>query len=905
MFTLPLTFLLCFAFFRVESQSYTYVDCNNYHECSESTVAGAYAYECHGYESCISTNFSIDGYLVCRGGLSCFGAKLVSSLVTEKYSDQGWGSECTGYGSCAMASQYESGNDLLCYSPFSCLNINTKNCSLLYPGSTMIRMNGAQSFINSLFKSNNSYSGSVESNTRNVKIEIYGSFASYSSILYSNGNNLDIFIGGYYSGYGLIINCDGNSANGNRGDDCYIFCYGNGCVNITLNCCDNCQCSTSCSAESNDCVISQSEGSGTSDESEYKYDAMVDVINGFIHKHDEDYSLLMQNLVLANNAENRNYVYNRIGKFNQTFCDSLYITDTSSDNSRRKLGLNGTTSNKNGNLCCLGINACWHNEFYIESGSTMSENHFGNLYCLGMWSCYYLTINNSSKNVYSMAEYAAIYSDIQFIGMALCSARKSCSNSTMKNGDLIVCDGAESCTNSNIINVTRIVALGWLSLANAMVDAAVDSNIYLLSYNAGKGLIIKDTFSNSNHNSSNITVYCQNGGCDNILTQLFCGDENDIGVKICGLYNATGLRLITNPPTKIPSPAPTIEPTVSDVVSSTKSTQTTGTEIGEGGARRDTEKDSLAKLIEFLNSATLVFAIGLGVCGCTLIFVSVFAHKNNKKQNKNEDNWGNEKATHLISTGSSKSKSKSSTNGDYDVSNYSYYEKIQADEQKDEEMQRKLGGKSYASTKSSVVDYVRGYGKNSNHFVIFFVLFEIFDLYTDVAYLFELVYDEYTLLSQLFAISLIVTIIFNIGVVIVFLRNEFSSNALFTNWFYEHNGIIAGLIVLFTLTDINMIATVFTSQIFGHSIFYSPISLNNVNSIQVSNMIVLLIQHLPQMIIQIIVIFEKLKKYNPVVIATLIVTGLDIMYIAIKAIMWIVLARTQSVIAKRTTIATM
>ena len=64
-----------------------------------------------------------------------------------------------------------------------------------------------------------------------------------------------------------------------------------------------------------------------------------------------------------------------------------------------------------------------------------------------------------------------------------------------------------------------------------------------------------------------------------------------------------------------------------------------------------------------------------------------------------------------------------------------------------------------------------------------------------------------------------------------------------------------------------MITTVFTSQIFGHCIFYSPISLNNINIVQISNIIVLPIQHIQQIMIQIIVIFVKLKKFNQIVIA--------------------------------------
>ena len=86
-----------------------------------------------------------------------------------------------------------------------------------------------------------------------------------------------------------------------------------------------------------------------------------------------------------------------------------------------------------------------------------------------------------------------------------------------------------------------------------------------------------------------------------------------------------------------------------------------------------------------------------------------------------------------------------------------------------------------------------------------------------------------------------------------------------------------------------MITTVFTSQIFAHSIFYSPMSIMSINILQIANLITIMVEHLPQLIVQIIVIFIKLKKYNSIVIATLIVTAIDIIFMTVKAIVWITL----------------
>ena len=195
------------------------------------------------------------------------------------------------------------------------------------------------------------------------------------------------------------------------------------------------------------------------------------------------------------------------------------------------------------------------------------------------------------------------------------------------------------------------------------------------------------------------------------------------------------------------------------------------------------------------------------------------------------------------------------------------------------------------SNSNDFVNYVSGFGKNSNHLAIGLIAFEVFDVYTDIAYAVELIYrgQGFQLLFDIFLSSIVITMFFNIIVVILFLKTEFRDNQLFTTWFYEHSSIITGFIVLCTFTDINLITTVFTSQLFGYEVFYSPISLRMVNMIQISSIATIFIQHLPQLIVQIIVIFIKSSHYDSIVVATLLVSGIDIIYIAVKGLVWMVL----------------
>lgn len=85
-----------------------------------------------------------------------------------------------------------------------------------------------------------------------------------------------------------------------------------------------------------------------------------------------------------------------------------------------------------------------------------------------------------------------------------------------------------------------------------------------------------------------------------------------------------------------------------------------------------------------------------------------------------------------------------------------------------------------------------------------------------------------------------------------------------------------------------MINTLFTSQIFGLSIFYAPLSMKSVQIMQSSSIICVLIDHLPQLIVQCLRLF-KWKKITQIMIASLIVSLVDIIFIIFKAISWIII----------------
>ena len=202
------------------------------------------------------------------------------------------------------------------------------------------------------------------------------------------------------------------------------------------------------------------------------------------------------------------------------------------------------------------------------------------------------------------------------------------------------------------------------------------------------------------------------------------------------------------------------------------------------------------------------------------------------------------------------------------------------------------------SQRLTLADHVGMYGANASHSVIFFLLLEIYDIYTDIAYLIQLF--NYKLFAEfvVFLSSMGLSMLLNMIIVIHLLKFEFSRNYSFLNWFYRYNGIVLTTLILLAITDANMIPSVITSQIFGHSAFYSPISIDAINDLQISLIFSLLFEHLPQLGIQIYLIFNSAKyvdlRYDAVSIAALTLSCLDVIFVTFKIWVWIVIKKNNS-----------
>ena len=105
-------------------------------------------------------------------------------------------------------------------------------------------------------------------------------------------------------------------------------------------------------------------------------------------------------------------------------------------------------------------------------------------------------------------------------------------------------------------------------------------------------------------------------------------------------------------------------------------------------------------------------------------------------------------------------------------------------------------------------------------------------------------------------------------------------------WYDENVGQILIIICLLILTDISIITTIFTSQIFGLTLFYSPMSLKGINMINIASIISLFIEHIPQFITQFYVVFYKNQYFSTITMCALIVSCIDIVFAILRVAAW-------------------
>ena len=186
-------------------------ECNDAYSCAVSTLSLSVNLLCNGYYSCFNSPSLYASWpddIYCDGSLSC----QISDSISAAYANCNAFLSCAGVDSLTGAyawvccggesscsqSIISTGANINCHGIFSC-SLSEINHHI-YPAGSQYRVNanGALSLYNS--DVNSASSGSY------FRVSLYGA----------------------YSGYGSTMDCSVDS------NICYIYCYGEGCNNITL-----------------------------------------------------------------------------------------------------------------------------------------------------------------------------------------------------------------------------------------------------------------------------------------------------------------------------------------------------------------------------------------------------------------------------------------------------------------------------------------------------------------------------------------------------------------------------------------------------------------------------------------------------------------------------------------------
>ena len=393
------------------------IDCAGYHSCDSASWTQLSTYSsdcsCSGSYSCYQgLSFYNFGDYYCAGLFSC-------AYMTYLYSSDGTDVECYGEKSCVESLIY--GYDIYCYGFDSCVG------SRIYLRGTLF---------------------------------IYSPMAAKDSLIYSDSNSVNLYFYGGYTGYDTTVVCD-------NGDICNIYCFDNGCNDLSL---------ASVGGVFNiTCEIGSYNSSICPNETSY---ALTE--NSLI-KNAEFEWLDVINLYSSFNTPTQE------AQFVDTICQN---TNTINCDDYNDDECQSTFTNYNGSICCSGKFSCDY--ISIITHNNISSNNNNNIYnsshrCDGAASCAYSTLKAiNGGNIHSTAHQGAIYSTIKGTNESniFCNSYQACYESKISNGKNLYCLGYQACFQSNITGMNGNAYCNSYRACDGVSLVNVIGNIYAIGQQA-------------------------------------------------------------------------------------------------------------------------------------------------------------------------------------------------------------------------------------------------------------------------------------------------------------------------------------------------------------------------------------------------------------------------------------
>ena len=786
---------------------------------------------CTKYESCFNTSiyFSDNNGFGCQGAQSCMDSKISANSLY-----------CNGYSTCSgQKSTVHSTNDTNCFGGNSCFQNNITSKGQIGCAAYNTCSNShvqLTSYLNPLWEC---------TSTHSCCNSIFQSKTSFSDKYDVNTRLIYMYFNGVFGGYNTTIyNNENNVYIWTTGyyslygltlyctsldSICVVNCYGNGCVGLTLICGDSVSvCQYKC--QDKECQ---------------SYKHLIKIYNNSDNNHNtmrkidsnpvyDEMAVLVNNILIH---YNKNFSLFPDGRYSNI--DLIESNDYCTLFYGDYLQVYDTTLivNENEHICCLGALSC--NNVTIKPDFNESGTI---IYCAGVYSCNNAIFHNVDS-VYSLG-LEAFYGSIvdHFDGIVICSASYSCAYSYISNGSVVICMSLKACFKTTMTNVQTVIAMGSGSLCLCqLIDV---ERIMLLSSDALSDTII----SNAEMTMNNLELYCQNDNSmcyeiENITgIQLYCYDKTNISINIDKIdfhgENISNLLYCS---------ANSYSPSISPTVSPTKSQFTHDIDL----------------IVSWLETSTVEIGIILAISTIIIVFLSIYFRRKKHSQTLKIYNQFNYQSTGMtLFNDMNNNENDSNCNDDDDDNN------------------------------SNIMTYLKGFGHKASHLVIVQVIFEIYDVFVDISYLLELYHNNLLQYFVIFLSSCILTLVINSIILLYFLKNSFQYNKLFEQWFWNHSAIIISLMIFCLFTDVGMIISLFTSQIFGHLIFYAPLKFNDIKTMKSSLILSIFIEHLPQLIVQCLVFFNQSQSsWTTISITSLGVTCIDTFITCIKIVIWFVIMK--------------
>ena len=176
--------------------------------CYKQAINSSAELNCRGFFSCAASPLILNfqGKIQCEGAYSCYNSQNILQTSTVS----GVNVNCGGLYSCANVGNItvEAG-DVNCYGELSC-----SSSELIVSVDHVVNCHGDHSCANSIIHGAKT-------------VTVYGSLGASNATFYSDNTNTQYNFYSSQSGYNATIVC-------NDSDTCVVYCYDDGCNNLTI-----------------------------------------------------------------------------------------------------------------------------------------------------------------------------------------------------------------------------------------------------------------------------------------------------------------------------------------------------------------------------------------------------------------------------------------------------------------------------------------------------------------------------------------------------------------------------------------------------------------------------------------------------------------------------------------------